>query len=387
MNDVNTTAFIVLFKEAYEKCFGHGMVQSLSETESKLFYNQVLEQTGLVIGWKSLKNYSLYVLNPLNTKEENPSTASLDTLARYVLNAPYLTETERKDKESHYPYWFQYKEKVYKTKKPSAGNKKLLVMLLMIVVIVTVTTALFFIHTNSTASFTDEFHNLNNDSILNRGWLVVKKDQLFWNRRNDNKDCFTLFTLRGDNWHDSSEAPSIKNLLVRKISADCFTAEIHFQDFFPDKEWQQAGIVLLEDTNFTGKSLRLSLAYNDFFGGFSRPKEIIIQAITSQGNSLVRPEEIAHVAVFTLDSESNDLVKSNLQYSALRIERKEDHFRLLYSCSSSNNFAFKEAAATDFEIQPKYIGIFALKGFVNDTTVMPVKISYFAIANSKCEKQ
>jgi hypothetical protein len=387
MNDVNASTFIVLFKEAYEKCFGHAPEQPLFETESKLFYNQVLDQTGLVIGWKSLKNYSQYVLNPLGAKEENPSTASLDTLARYVLNAPYVTETERKNKESHYPYWFQYKEKVCKAQKPSDSNKKLPVLLLLFIVIAGVIISLFFIHSNSTENFTDDFHNVSDDSILARGWTVVKKEQPFWNKRNDNNGSLTLFTLHGDNWHDSAEAPSIKNLLVRKISVDCFTAEIHLQDFFPDKEWQQAGILLLEDTNFTGKSLRLSLGYNDYFGGFSRPKEIIIQAITSQGNKLERPEEIAHVPVFTVDADSNDLVKNNLQYSALRIEKKEDHFRLLYSCSPSNNFAFKEAAATDFEIQPKYIGIFALKGFVNDTTVIPVKISYFALENSKCEKQ
>jgi hypothetical protein len=387
MNDVNASIFIVLFKEAYEKCFGQALEQPLSETESKLFYNQILEQTGLVVGWKSLKNYSLYVLNPSGAKEENPSNASLDTLARYVLNAPYITETERKDKESHYPYWFQYKEKVYKAKKPTDSNKKLWVKLLLAIIAVAAIVTLFFIHSSSTENFADDFHSTSDDSMRIRGWIVVKKEELSWNKRNDNSGWLTLFTLRGDNWHDSAETPSIKNLLVRKISADCFTAEIHFQDFFPNKEWQQAGILLLEDTNFRGKNLRLSLGYNDYFGGFSRPKEIIIQAITSQGNNLARPEEIAHVPVFTIDSGSNALVKNNLQYSALRIEKKEDHFRLLYSCSPLNNFAFKEAATTDFDIQPRYIGIFALKGFVNDTTVMPVKISYFAIANSKCEKQ
>ena len=58
MNDADSYAFINLFKEACLKCFGHGLQQPLTETESKLFYNTILEQTGLVIGWKSLKNSS-----------------------------------------------------------------------------------------------------------------------------------------------------------------------------------------------------------------------------------------------------------------------------------------------------------------------------------------
>ncbi|MEP6684594.1 MAG: hypothetical protein ABJA35_15090 [Parafilimonas sp.] len=387
MNDINSLAFIALFKNACEKCFTHKMVQALSETESKLFYNQVFEQTGLVIGWKSLKNYSAYILNPSHAKEENPSTASLDTLARYVLDAPYITEAERKNKESHYPYWFQYKEQWLKNKKPVQKKKPvkgfliiagLLFLVLMIL--------LLFFSSKKDKNIAEDFHATSEDSLQAQGWVLQSKDEPYWNRRNEQKGMLSLFTLRGDNWHDSANEPGIKNFLLRKISSDCFTAEVHLQNFFPDKEWQQAGVLLLEDTAFKGKSLRLSLAYNDFFGGFSKPKEVIIQAITSPGNGLTRPEEIAHVPVFTLDSGKEDLVKNNLQFSALRIEKTGNQFRLLYSCSPSNNFAFKEAATTEFDMHPKYIGIFALKGFVNDTTVIPAGFTYFTITNNDCEK-
>ena len=63
MNDLDALAFSALFKEAYQKCFGHAINESLSETESKLFSNEIFDQTGLVIGPKSIKNYSLYILN------------------------------------------------------------------------------------------------------------------------------------------------------------------------------------------------------------------------------------------------------------------------------------------------------------------------------------
>jgi hypothetical protein len=388
MNDINSLAFIALFKDAYKKCFGHALEKSLSETESKLFYNHVLEQTGLVIGWKSLKNYSVYVLNQSQGKEENPSTASLDTLARYVLNAPYITEAERKNKESHFPYWFQYKEQWHKNKNVVSAKKprKNPVIIIAALLILVLFISFFFITTKKDKNFADDFHATSDDSLKAHDWIVQSKDVRYWNRRQQQKGSLTLFTLRGDNWHDSANKPGIKNLLLRKIASDCFTSEVHLQDFFPDKDWQQAGILLLEDTNFHGKSMRLSLAYNDFFGGFSRPAEIIIQSITYLGNGLTRPEEVAHVPVFTLNSSNENLVKNNLRFSALRIEKTGNHFKLSYSCSPTNNFAFKEAAAAEFDMQPKYISVFALKGFVNDTTVIPAKFSYFTITNNTCEK-
>jgi hypothetical protein len=57
MDDLDFLVFTHLFKEAYEKCFGYALKSPLTETESKLFCNKVLDQTGLSIGWKSVKNY------------------------------------------------------------------------------------------------------------------------------------------------------------------------------------------------------------------------------------------------------------------------------------------------------------------------------------------
>src|SRR5882757_2727593 len=110
MNSLDFSAFASLFKRACLKCFGHPLQEPLTETESKLLYNQIFEQTGLTIGWKSLKNYSFFILSGSTGKQENPSTATLDTLARYVLDAVYTLEADRKEKEPHYPYWYRYKE-------------------------------------------------------------------------------------------------------------------------------------------------------------------------------------------------------------------------------------------------------------------------------------
>ena len=114
MENKNYKPFKQLFLEAYEKCFGEQMVQPLSETESKHFHNQIFEVTGLTVGWRSLKNYSVFVLDNRNIRAENPSVASLDTLARFVLKAPMTNEIKRKEQEAHHPYWFLYKDQSLK---------------------------------------------------------------------------------------------------------------------------------------------------------------------------------------------------------------------------------------------------------------------------------
>ena len=108
----------------------------------------------------------------------------------------------------------------------------------------------------------------------------------------------------------------------------------------------------MEDTVFSSKALRLSHAYNDFFGGFERPKEVLLQCISTGGNDSARPKEIAHVPIFSIPANQVALVNNNLQYSALHIEKQQQHYRFLYSESPVSNFAFKEAFAKDLPIQP-----------------------------------
>lgn len=408
MTDVTNDAFISLFKAACIKCYGVALSAPLSETESKHFSNKILEETGLVIGAKSIKNYSIYILGKADAKPENPSIATLDTLARYVLQAPYISETDRKNNQSHYPFWFQYRNqfaaemgnspeksssehvKNVSGNQPVSKKKKSINVYLIVVavaIIIAIVAVFFFTKTGAgPEQFADNFKNVQEDSLASRGWFVQNRDEKWWERRGEYPAHLMLFTLRGDNWADSANAPAIKNLLLRKVSSDCFTTEIHLDNFMPLKRWQQAGILLLEDTTSSSRSLRLSLAYNDFFGGFDKPSEIIIQAISSQGNEANHPEEILHYPAFSLAEEKDSIVRSNLQKSALKIEKTGNHFRFLYATGEVENFAFKELLSKELPIQPKYVAIFALQGFVKDTHYIPAYFKFFSLFSSPCEK-
>jgi len=385
MSGLDTSAFVTLFKEACHKCFGNPLNSMLSETESKFFSEKIFDQTGLVIGPKSIKNYSSFVISNINEKTENPSVATLDTLARYVLNAPYTDEVQRKNKESHYPYWFQCKEQFQRSmNKPRSKRFLLSAMSLGAIVIIALLFLVFRKGEEQIKEFSEDFHSVTEDALSGHGWLIQAKDKEYWNRRDEKAGHLTLYTLKGDNWPDSMTIPGIKNLLLRKISGDCFTIEVRLSDFLPRQNWQQAGVLLLEDTNFIGKSMRVSFAYNNFFGGFPQKPEIIMQAITSQGKGN-KPEEFFHKSLFTLEEPPDSLVVNNLRKSALRIEKQGKKFRLLYSTAPIENFAFKEAISQEFILKPKYIGLFALKGQVDSSAVIPAAFKFFSFRPEACQ--
>ncbi|MCX6254672.1 MAG: hypothetical protein NTV31_09390 [Bacteroidia bacterium] len=394
MKDLNKSAFISLFKEACEKCFGFPLTSPLSESDSKLLSNKIFEQTGLVIGAKSIKNYSLFIPNS-NSKEsrhENPSVSTLDTLARYVLDAPYTDEVQRKDNESHYPYWFQYRNRfsgiVSKPKKIQLNWKRTaIISFITLIIIIGLYEIITLTQKDKNEYFTDNFDSVSGDSLVSRGWIIKSADSAWWNKRNEKPGHLALYTLRGDNWALGENPSGIKNLLLRRVTSDCFMVEIHLTNFIPEQNWQQAGLLLSEDSTFTGKMLRLSISFNDFFGGFVKPPEILIQAISSSESGLrSKPEEIAHLSLFNLDPGKKSLVENNLAKSALKIEKKGSHFRFLYSASPMESFTFREAVSGDFNIQPKYVGIFSIQGWADNRNYIPAYFDSFAIMSISCYK-
>lgn len=391
MDAFDRRVFADLFSAVVARCFGHPLGSPLSESESKHLSNEIEDSTGLVIGWRSLKNYALFLLNPTPDKPENPSIATLDTLARYVLGAPVTSEAERKKTEEHCPYWFRYREQARLSAQPQPQRtenkpRKERLPLLTGLLLVGAISGYLFVQKSDFARIVETFQNTNDAYLKQNGWFVQAKNPDFWNRRSETPGRLTLFTLNGDTWPKAGATPRVQNLLLRKIHDDCFQAEVHFDAFVPGGNWQQAGLLLVEDTLFTGKSIRLSVAYNDYFGGYDKPAEILIQAIASYGRGNAHLEEFVHQPLFPLGT-ANDrrIAATNLKNVAFRIEKQGSKFRFLYSTSPVDNFSFKEVTTYEFGMAPKYIGLFALKGFVDTTAVVPVRVRYFRLDGQRCE--
>jgi hypothetical protein len=393
MKDLNRKVFISLFKEACIKCFGFPLTAALSEADCRLFSNELFEHTGLVIGPKSIRNYSQYVLNSnsIQVRKENPSVATLDTLARYVLDAPHTNEVRRQENESHYPYWFQYRSRFSgprsKQKSPLLKRRNSAIVLLALLIILTgLITIKFLKKGNLNENFTDNYNSVLEDTLRNKGWIIQSVDTLWWNRRNVKSGHLTLYTLRGDNWANSENPAAIRNLSMRRINSACFAAEIHLTNFIPRQNWQQAGILLTEDSTFAGKMLRLSISYNDFFGGYEKPPEIIIQVVGSLEGDRSKPEEIAHISLFSIEPGKESLVEGNLANSILKIEKKGNHFRFLYATGPMESFALKEAVSGAFNIQPRYISLFAIQGWSDQVSIIPAYFDSFGFVTLTCDQ-
>lgn len=388
MVDNTTSSFFRLFKAACEKCFGRPVDGPLSEPDCKHLSTSIEEQTGLVIGPKTIRNYSLYVFGSAEAKRENPSPATLDTLARYVLDAPKTDETKRKSEESHYPYWFKYKThhspvQESNTKRVSIVGVREKRIFVAISVILMVGAIWYLVaHRAQPATFVEEFDDVSDAGLENNGWRIANGERTFLQRKNSLPGHFTLFTLHGDNWPDTV---GIRNLLMHEIEGDCYFVELHLSNFVPKKNWEQTGVILSEDSLLRGKVLRVAMAYNDFFAGYSKPPEIIIQGLSSaQSKNLSKPEEFVHSILFTLDPKQRHLVENMLKRSALKIEKKHGQFRFLFSNGESDLFAFKEVFTGDFDINPRYVAIYATQGLSDGKESRPVYVDKFSIFPLPC---
>lgn len=386
MRDQDETVFIALFNAAVEKCFGHSPLAPLSEVDSKHFSTTILEKTGLVIGPKSLRNYSIYVLGDNGGRKENPSVATLDTLARYVAGAPRTDEASRKEKEPHFPFWYQYKTSagsVAQSDTPVAKRRsygmmwRIAIAVCVALLLYVITSSLL---TNETATYSENFSSTNIDSMKASGWRMNSEYVAAGN--NEMPGHLKLLTLPGDNWGGENEG--IKSMLWREVSSECFTTEIHISDFFPEKNWQQVGLILSEDASFKRKAIRLGISYNSFFGGYARDPEIVIQAVSStESGEKSKPEEIAHLSIFSVTPETAQLVRQNLQRAALKIERTGNKIRFLYAIGEMESFAFREVVAGDFNITTKYVAIYASQGLASGAAI-PVYIDSFTISEVAC---
>ncbi|MGC3943347.1 MAG: hypothetical protein QM762_02230 [Chryseolinea sp.] len=404
MTESQDIVFRQLFTQACQKCFGHTPVASLTETDARTLSNDILQQTGLLLGIKSLKNYSIYFFDS-SQKKENPSIATLDTLARYVLGAPSTNEITRKDTEPHHPYWFRYKTELVlpivnkpvtadsdnpdETAKLSRPNRFLHYVLYATLLAVAIAAIVITLHrTNQPANsqFRDDFNDVSDESLRATGWSVQQADNQYWPMHDSRTGYITLHTLIGDNWPGSDTVLPVRNLLTRPIEEECFAVEVQFKELRLTHNWQQAGIILAEDPDFRTRVIRLSLSYNDFFGGYTKEPEIIIQGLSSvESSQFSKPEEFAHIPLLTLTSGTESLVWNNLRNAALKIEKKGNIFRFLFSTGATEVFAFKEAVHREYQFNPKYVALFATQGLARESHIAPIFVDQFSIIQISCD--
>jgi hypothetical protein len=82
----------------------------------------------------------------------------------------------------------------------------------------------------------------------------------------------------------------------------------------------------------------------------------------------------------------NPALIRNLENSGLRIEKEGKKFRLPYAGGIRENSAFRELTSQEFDTEPNYIGLFGLKGSVNESGNLPAHFKYFSLSTHACTK-
>jgi hypothetical protein len=59
---------------------------------------------------------------------------------------------------------------------------------------------------------------------------------------------------------------------------------------------------------------------------------------------------------------------------------------LLYANGSLPNSAFKEIITRDIDMNPRFIGLFALRGFGDSAVAIPAQFDFFSYAPGQCRK-
>jgi hypothetical protein len=78
------------------------------------------------------------------------------------------------------------------------------------------------------------------------------------------------------------------------------------------------------------------------------------------------------------------LISNNLSKFALKVEKRGSEFRFLFAAGPMKDFAFKEAITTRFNIQPRYIGLFATQGNSKAERPIPARFDSFSYNTIPC---
>lgn len=383
MNPLDESAFEKLFNDAYHKFFGRVMTTPLSEIESTLFAGDILEETGLLIDSIHLRNYSSFILATPESRQEKPPVSSLDTLARYVVGAPHTDHIQRREKESHYPYWFKYRDNFFRST-DTPHKKKWLFPFAMIFMGLAIVATLVVVSLGigeTPLVFNDNFNAVSDDSLYQKGWFVEQKDTVSWNKRTERPGHLTLYTLPGE-WPYYSKSPWVKNRVLKKIKADCFAVEADLSDFIPDNNWKQAGIMLLEEASFAGKVASFSLSHDNIRkDGKTSPQIIVLAALYEPG---AKKPEFEYKTLFTLDVQGQSNASADLKRSKFQLWKEGNKIKVLFSAGEEGDKK-QEGFTKVFSIQPRYIGLYATSAFNDTTQSIPAAFDNIMFTPIKCQ--
>lgn len=269
--------------------------------------------------------------------------------------------------------------------KSAKSNRYRLLILSTVILICLILSGIYKIKMSEPKTFLDNFDDISTDALKARGWhFWCQNDSLL--KLQPKKECFTLYTTRGDNWMIPTVPIRIDNLMYRELESDCAEVATGLVDFNPHLPWQQAGIIFFEDTSQMRNFVRLTLAYTQEINGTDTTKLRAIQVISIY-NQVIKEKMV------TLDKITDDSPPKTFSLYAL-VKNGQFNFKINFG---GQLHAFKDIFPENPEMQlplrPKYVGIAAFHGFGDNPVdftfkkfkVIPAHFDYFRINPIRCK--
>ncbi|MCB0836711.1 MAG: hypothetical protein KDD99_08640 [Bacteroidetes bacterium] len=343
----------------------------LKSGEAETLSVYISEETGQRISGKSIREFVKNVLSQ-GERGSKPSLASLDILARYILEI---------DKDSvddvslvNYQSWFDYKKRIVVPSQNTSNldvhksRKKRRVYFYFLLAIPLILIFAFWgndLTINSKEIFEENFNDLSDAELAKRGWFLQDPDPYYWNQRNlnnqsnDTSRYLTLFTLRGDNWV-ANEKPYIKNRLIRPINVEHkYEIEFDIKDFFPNQNFQQCGFMLMDDTLFDKDLLRVCITTSRY--PRSRGEYFSLQALVFDNGTTSRPTEYSKPFFsLTYPNEAYDQMICHYSYMSIKLVCENKKIRILASYGENKAKSYSDRTKEfSIDFTPKYISLYA----------------------------
>ena len=362
------------------------------------------------ISTRSLRSYTNAVLKG-EYIESTPSSRIKEILSRYVLNISKLTgkDLSQWDEKKEYrleKYWKQYQKNFsaspvnipkpttedllnkdekgennsentleqsqQKSTSISVKNKfvrRATLPVSLILLAITLISYFAFEKTSKediAANFTTSFKNIHTpEQLLNTGWKILDRDDNYIREgiKNSNGKGLQLYTLPGDYWITDTMKRFIKNTFVLAIQRGDFKADatLSMSDFADLRcPHQQAGLILLNDTNNLANNIRFSVEKGkSLFPHFTL---IYSKAKPEKNRWNQNLNNILSQKWFPDPIDSNiDVTPAKFTDVGLKIIKYRGYF-IFQVKVGGNDRAFHTAFIQQFDFEPKFICLAAYQG-------------------------
>lgn len=219
----------------------------------------------------------------------------------------------------------------------------------------------------------ETFDSVSVDSLKSRGWEILDYDAVAFSKQL-RLGCFTAYTLRGDYWFSQPDSPIITNLILKKINCKSAKITLKIEDFNPNQDFQQAGILLLDRDKHRSHNIRVTFT------------------ASSSDTSAIQTIQIIKMEHGTPYEKQNPIRKWSLSSTSppkitplwIQIQVDGNKFRFFGHWGEEHS-SFTEIANIDFDFEPYYVAIAAFRGIrddyraLNNSESIPVFIDYLKV--------